>query len=78
MLKILLLFAGIFIVYVLFSKSRRRVAPAKPEQPKGVEDMVRCGHCGVHLPKHESVSSDGLYFCCEEHRSLAKDRHKVS
>lgn len=77
MLKILLLLAGIFLVLVLFSKPRRRAARAEPEQPKRVEDMVRCGHCGVYLPKHESISSDGQYFCCEEHRSLVKDRHKV-
>lgn len=34
------------------------------------EDMVRCAHCGVHLPKSESYLSQGRFFCSDEHRRL--------
>ena len=37
-------------------------------QPKALEEMVRCAHCGVHLPRSESVVSQGKFFCCNEHR----------
>ncbi len=77
MLKILLLFAAVFVVYMLLTKSTRRAKRAQPEPPKKVEDMVRCGYCGVYQPKNESVEDEGRYFCCEEHRSLAKDRHNA-
>lgn len=36
--------------------------------PKSLEDMVRCAHCGVHLPRSESITSQGKFFCCDEHR----------
>ena len=31
------------------------------------EDMVRCAHCGVHLPRSESLARDGRQYCSEEH-----------
>ncbi len=41
--------------------------------PKALEEMVRCVHCGVHLPRSESVTSQGEFFCCNEHRLEHKD-----
>lgn len=33
------------------------------------EPMVRCIHCGVHLPVSESVTAtSGAVFCSDEHR----------
>jgi len=32
--------------------------------------MVRCVYCGVHLPRSESLTSDGKFFCSDEHRRL--------
>jgi uncharacterized protein len=32
--------------------------------------MVKCAHCGIHLPRSESIASGNLSFCCEEHRRL--------
>jgi uncharacterized protein len=29
--------------------------------------MVRCEHCGVHLPRSESHASGGKVFCSEDH-----------
>lgn len=34
------------------------------------EDMVRCAHCNIYLPKSESISQRGEYFCCKEHCHL--------
>ncbi len=31
------------------------------------EDMVRCTHCGVHLPESESIVSEGDFFCSDKH-----------
>ena len=41
--------------------------------PKALEEMVRCAHCGVHLPRSESVTSQGDFFCCNEHRLEHQD-----
>ncbi|MDD5403746.1 MAG: PP0621 family protein [Sulfuricella sp.] len=70
MIKILLLAAGVWLIYALLKKYARgverdeRAAPPSPVE----EDMVRCAQCGVHLPKSESILSRGEFFCSDEHR----------
>ena len=63
--RLLFLFAIVAVVYLLFRAYRKNVSV----QDKPVaEDMVRCAHCGVHLPKGESVRAEGRDFCSAEHR----------
>ena len=61
----------IFIIVIIalvfwLLRSYRKQAPKQDEAPK-TQDMVSCAHCGIHLPKSESVSADGKYYCCAEH-----------
>ena len=39
----------------------------------GAEAMLRCLHCGVHVPASDSVTdASGAVFCCDEHgRSMS-------
>lgn len=72
LIKLLLLVAGIVLVYVVlksYSRSIRQEDRPKAGE-KGEEDMVRCAQCGVHLPKSESVLSQGEHYCSDEHRRL--------
>lgn len=65
MSRLLLLIAIVVVIYLLVRAFRKNA----PRQDKPVvDDMVRCVHCGVHLPKGESVQADGQFFCCAEHR----------
>ena len=65
MSRLLFLIAIVIVVYLLI-RSYRKNAP--PQDKPVVENMVRCAHCGVHLPKGESVQADGRFFCSTEHR----------
>ncbi|MFA5521424.1 MAG: PP0621 family protein [Castellaniella sp.] len=53
---------------------QRRTPPRvrKPEQPatRETEAMVRCAHCGIHLPRSEAVLSQGKTWCSTEHARL--------
>ena len=40
------------------------------------ELMVRCEHCGVHLPASEAVSAEGRSYCSVEHRDADRARQK--
>jgi len=57
------------VVYWLL-KSYRKQLPEDENTSAQAEDMVRCVYCSVHLPKHESVLSDGQYYCSEAHRRM--------
>lgn len=45
----------------------RRATPA-PAAP--LPRMVRCAHCGIHLPRADALLLGGDTWCCEEHAKL--------
>ena len=71
MAKIILLVLGLLLVYWILKGYRRSIERRGAPPPKqGGEDMVRCAHCGVHLPRSESVATQGRFFCTPEHERL--------
>ena len=72
MAKFLLLIAVFIVVYLIYRNSARGSSkPVKGAASAAPEDMVRCKLCGVHLPKSESVTSHGEFFCSQEHLRVA-------
>ena len=35
---------------------------------KKAEDIIPCAHCGLHIPKSESLIANNQYFCSDAHR----------
>jgi len=67
--KFLLLFAlGLLLAYWVLKRYRRGIERRDPPAAAGSEDMVRCERCGVHLPRSESITTQGRYYCTPEHR----------
>jgi uncharacterized protein len=65
--KYVLLVVGVLVVYWLVRASLRRRDKAAP--PKvATENMVRCAECGIHLPRGESFTVRGQFYCCAEHQ----------
>ncbi len=50
----------------------RRSAPAPG--PAAPESMVRCAHCGIHLPRSEAVLQNGMTWCSVDHAKLGPAR----
>ncbi len=48
-----------------FGRGHASREPRTPPPDSG--ELVRCARCGVHLPRAEARSADGLSFCSEEH-----------
>ena len=69
MLLRILLFVVLVVVgwYLL----RRVLAPRAPRERQFVP-MVRCAHCGLHLPGSEAIAADGRHFCSQEHARLSR------
>jgi len=68
-LKIILFVLALALVYWILKSYRRGVERrGAPPSAKGSEDMVRCERCGVHLPRSESVTTQGRFFCTPEHQ----------
>ena len=73
MFKILLLIAiGFVVLAVIRTYQRSLNKPSTPARDQTVEDMVKCAHCGVNLPRSEAIYSSGEFFCTPEHQQLGK------
>ena len=70
-MKYLVLFAVLAVVYAVWRAQRRASAPRQgntqrpPIAPP--QDMVRCAHCGVHLPQNHALSSGQAWYCSQPH-----------
>lgn len=77
MSRLLFLVIVVVVVFWLLKSYRKRLPKESmpgEEMPGQAEDMVRCAHCGVHLPKRESVLAGGKCYCSEEHSRIHADK----
>ncbi len=60
-----------FVVWLLVIAVKRWLAPRRgtgPQaKPRDNTNMVRCAHCGLHIPQGEALQRDGLHFCSQGH-----------
>ncbi len=70
MMRLLLLLL-VALAVLLWWKQRKRGAAQPPSPPptKTTEAMLRCAHCGVHLPTSQALPGRGGSFCSAAHRS---------
>ena len=72
-LGVLIWLAAGFIKRLLNPPQQPRTAKRPSARPIGT--MVRCDHCGLHLPKEEAIYVDGHYYCSQAHLEAARSRH---
>ncbi len=69
MSRLIFLIAIVIAIYLLVRSYRKKTSLQDKSVSKDtVEDMVRCAHCGVHLPRGEALLVSGDYFCGIAHR----------
>lgn len=87
-MKYVLLLVVLWAAYALWRHQRRqamrdqRPPPAAPPPnlgatqqaapPADPQHMVRCQHCGVHLPQPDAVRGQLGWYCGTAHRQLAE------
>lgn len=70
-----LLILGLVLVGVwLWRSSRETPGPRQPAPPTptGPLEMVRCAHCGLHLPASDAIPGQQGLYCSAEHRQRAE------
>lgn len=70
---VLVLAVVVGVLWMLATKSRRtavRRERASAPAPKVPQAMVRCAHCGLHLPAADAVDDGALHYCSDAHRRL--------
>ena len=67
-LLLLLLLLAVWWAWKHKDKGDGRTGGSAPAEPRPPERMVRCAHCGVHLPENDALRAGGEYFCNDSHR----------
>lgn len=74
---VLLIVVGVVIARILSRQNAARQHMATRQAPRrgappsiAPEAMVRCAHCGIHLPRSEALLVQGKTWCSEEHARL--------
>lgn len=73
LIRLLAIAALIWIIYRMV-QTRRRNRGSLGQRPgsTAVENMVKCEHCGLHIPQAEAVYGDGKAYCSREHLEAAQ------
>ncbi|WP_212630594.1 PP0621 family protein [Pseudomonas sp. KB-10] len=66
------LFRLLFWIAVIFAAIwiwRRYISKPKSTRPAegAAAPMVRCAHCGVHVPKPQALSQNQQWYCSQAH-----------
>jgi len=70
LIKYLLLLAVLAVAWIFCLRRKRRAAPsAQTYSP--AENMVRCAHCGLHVPQGQALHHTNRHYCCAAHRDLS-------
>ena len=76
-MKYLLLLLLVGLLWWAFTRTRKPQAPDTDSCASAAQDMARCAHCGIHLPKDDAVLGDKGLYCSTEHRTAAQDRNPL-
>jgi len=70
---ILLVVVAVWLVKRALLKAARS-DESTPSPAKASEELVRCAHCGLLLPRGEARQAGGAIYCSEEHARLGPGR----
>ena len=68
MVRLLVLIALVVAAVWLIRRALRpQVSRNKSPETAQADDLVRCAHCAVLLPRAEARQADGALYCGEDH-----------
>lgn len=74
-MRYLLIFLAVLLIAWRWRSSRSAPKPTA-RQPQSATPsaltMVRCSHCGVHLPAHDAVQGTRSSYCSADHLRQAE------
>ena len=74
LLWLVIILAALTVARIISRQSAARKNPhtASKTAAQKPEAMVRCEHCGIHLPRSEALLLGGKTWCSSEHAKLGQ------
>lgn len=73
LIRILLIALVAWLLLRMLKNWANKKTLSRQNDPAELETVVRCQHCGLHIPKNEALQSDNKYYCSQEHLRLHQD-----
>jgi uncharacterized protein len=64
---VLLVVVAVWLVRRALARAGREADRAARGAP---DELVRCAHCGIHLPRAEARAAGATLYCSDEHARL--------
>lgn len=78
-MKFLLLVIAVLVLLWLLRGTLTRARGSRTGPPAGTpRQMLRCAHCGTHLPRDLALPGRGGVFCDAGHRAAYEQSHPES
>jgi len=74
MFRLLFWIAVIAAAVWLWRRFNRPAATAPKPQEDQPAPMVRCAHCGVHVPRDKALPQEQLWYCSQVHLEQGQSR----
>lgn len=75
LLLLIIAIVGVFLIVRTLLRSPARKSPDPPGRLKQQGVVVRCAHCGMHVPQLEAYRSGNRMYCSRDH-ALADSRDR--
>jgi len=72
LLRLVVIGLVVWLVVGMVRRYLQKSATSSNDQRAMPKKMVRCAHCGLHIPEVEAVQSDTKYYCSLEHSKANK------
>jgi len=78
---LIVIFVGLLAARLLAQQAAKKSRqPSGPQAPRPhtshtSEALVRCTHCGIHLPRSQAVLMDEQIWCSQEHARQHAHEH---
>lgn len=74
LIKFLLLLLVLFVAFTVWRQwQARQAVNRRPPATEKPPLMVRCSHCGLHLPEQQAIRQDDQWFCSSDHLKADRD-----
>ncbi|NUT68606.1 hypothetical protein HNO91_23880 [Pseudomonas corrugata] len=67
MLRLIILFAVVASAIWIFRNVKPKASATRSSREQDAPPMVRCAHCGVHLPRDRALPLQQQWYCSQAH-----------
>jgi len=76
LIRILVIALVVWLLIRMLRNWMDRKAVKRSTTPEQINTVVRCAHCGLHIPQQEAIQVEGHYYCCKEHGKIHRQEHR--